>query len=176
MKIVAQILGQTVGSTHIDSQGEKIPKRILEKFAQQERLPLSQNHQPEKPSIGYMENFRVVPDAANEGEWLLKADIYFTEEPTDIEIVLGGFSWSITEIIEEYKTPIDSGYAVYLPYPYYDDEVLLCKLHNEDEHLSLGRWYKKSADPATISLAVSFILFVISPVWTKFLTMLFGQG
>jgi hypothetical protein len=167
MKVIAQVLDQTIGSTHIDSQGEKIPKHILESFTQHKRTPLYQNHQPEKPSIGYMENFRLVPDPSFEGEWLLKADIYFTQEPMDIEIALGGFSWSINEPIKEYKASAERHYAVLLPYPYYNDDSLLYELHNADENLSLERWYKKSADPTKIAVLVSFIGFIVTPIWAK---------
>lgn len=168
-KIVKKLIGQVIGSTHRDSQGEKLPKEILEHICgrRQVRSPISQSHQPEKPSIGYMENFRVVPDPNDSEEWFLLADIYFIKEPDDVDIALGGFSWSITKLIKEYSCS-NSEYAIYLPYPFYTDKNLLKDLANKGKKLSLGRWYKKSADPTKISLAVSFILFVLSPVWAKF--------
>lgn len=166
--VVVTILDQTVGSTNVDSQGERIPKHILEGIAKNDQTILYQNHQPEKPSIGYMNNFKVVPDPKVDGEWLLKADIYFYEKPEDVEIALGGFSWSLTELIEEYKTNKTASYAMYLPWPYYNDKLLLDELRNTDESLVLGRWYKKSADPTTISLIVCFVLFGLSPAWDKF--------
>ena len=168
MKIIKKLLGQTIGSTHRDSQGEKLPKEILEHICKprQSRSPISQEHKAEKRSIGYMDNFRVVPDPKASGEWFLIADVYFTEEPDDIDIELGGFSWSITEIIKEFSSK-EGNYAIYLPYPFYNNKKMLNDLSNRDKYLSLGRWYKKSVDPATVSLAVSFILFALSPIWTK---------
>jgi len=76
MKIFKKILGQTIGSTHRDSQGEKLPKEILEHICKQRRSPISQEHKPEKRSIGYMDNFRVVPDPKASGEWFLISDVY----------------------------------------------------------------------------------------------------
>jgi len=169
MKNLKKILCQTIGSTHRDSQGEKLPKEILEHICKlrQGRSPISQEHKPEKRSIGYMDNFRVVPDPKASGEWFLIADVYFTEEPDDIDIDLGGFSWSITKIIPEYSAKGTCNYGIYLPFPFYNDKDLLNSLH-EDESLSLGRWYKKSADPATVALLAGFVLFVLSPAWGKF--------
>ena len=167
MKIIAKYLNQTIASTHSDSQGEKLPKKILEEISKAGRSPISQSHQPEKKSIGHMDNFRVVSDPKEGEEWFLIADVYFTEEPDDIDICLGGFSFSITEIIKE-LSPTDSDYAIYLPYPFYNNKKLLNDLSNKDKNVSLGRWYKKSADPTTVTLVVSFILFVLSPAWTKF--------
>lgn len=166
--IIASIKGQIIGGTNIDSQGERIPKHILEQLAQRKRTPLSQNHQPEKDSIGYMENFRVVPNPTDKGEWYLKADVFFTKEPDDIEIAIGGFSWSIIELIADYKALSESLFAIYLPYPYYNDESLLGQLHTEYKNMSLGRWYKKAADPVTTSLIIGFVCFVFSPAWAKF--------
>jgi len=167
MRIIAKYLDQTIASTYRDSQGEKLPQKILEEICKVRRSPISQSHQPEKKSIGYMDNFRVVPDPRKSEEWFLIADVYFTEEPDDIDICLGGFSFSAQEIIKDF-CPTDSDYTIYLPYPFYNDEKLLNGLSNKDKYLSLGRWYKKSADPTTISLAVSLILFVLTPAWTKF--------
>jgi hypothetical protein len=167
MKIVARILDQTVGSTALDSQGERTPKRILEELAKNVRTPLQQNHQPERPSIGYMENFKLVQDPRNEGEWLLKADIFFTQEPEDTEIALGGFSWSVVEILPQYRPnpPVDN--AVYLPFPLYKNKILLKELASAFPKTALGAWYKKSADPTKIALVVNLICFLLTPVWKK---------
>ena len=72
-----------------------------------------------------MNNFKIVPDPQNDEELLLKTDIYFYEEPEDIEIALSGFSWSLTELIDEYKTSQTALYALYLPWPYYNEKLLL---------------------------------------------------
>ncbi len=164
-EIVAKMLDQTIGSTHVDSQGEKFPKCILDNIAQRKQTPISQNHQPERPSIGYMDNFRVIQDPKNNHEWLLKADLYYYEKPKDFAV--GGISWSSVELIGEYKATKKSSCAIYLPWPYYNNKLLLDELRNTDESLSIGRWYKKSADPTTISLIVGFVLFAFSPVWNK---------
>lgn len=166
-KIIAKITNQTIGSTSVDSQGERIPKRILEKLCQSGSIPLQQNHQPEREPIGYIENLHLVLNDQQPGEWLLKGDVFYTEEPKDTKIGTGGFSWSITELNDKYKDN-DSLYALYLPYPFYNNEKLLSSLARLDKKLSLGYWYKKSADPTKISLLVSFTLFILSPLYAKF--------
>jgi hypothetical protein len=166
-KIIAKIYNQTIGSTSIDSQGEKIPKEILEELCQSGSIPLQQNHQPEKGPIGYIENLHLVPDERQAGEWLLKGDVFYTEEPKDIKIGVGGFSWSITKLNNKYEVE-NCSYALYLPYPFYNNETLLGSLARLDERLSLGYWYKKTADPAKIALLVSFILFFLEPPYDKF--------
>lgn len=166
-KIISKILNQTIGSTNEDSQGEKIPKIILEELCQPGRSPIHQNHQPERRPIGYIENRRLIPDKKHPGEWILKGDVYYTSEPQDIRLDQGGFSWSMTKINKKYSVK-DSKYALYLPYPFYKNEKLLNSLAKLDKNLSLGYWYKKSADPKQISLLVSFTLFAFGPAYAKF--------
>jgi len=166
-KIIKQLFNQIIGSTNIDSQGEKIPKRILEDLCEPGIIPLQQNHLPEKNSIGYISNLHLEQDVVYPDEWFLKGDITFTSEPDNIDLALGGFSWSITELFDEYKGYEDNSYALYISFPGYNDNDLLSSLAKIDPKLSLGRWYKKSADSTQVSLLVGFIYFLLGPSWGK---------
>lgn len=170
LEVIAKSKDQIIASTFVDLQGEKIPKDILQEFCEyynNRKSPIYQNHLPEKPSIGYMENFRLERHPDQQDEWVVIADAYFYQEPDDIEIALGGFSWSMTKLMPEYTSKGTCDFGVYLPFPFYNDNDLLEELH-QDENVSLGRWYKKGFDPGSFALIVSFVLFVLGPGWNQF--------
>jgi hypothetical protein len=110
-----------------------------------------------------MENFRVVPIDDQPGEWKLIADVHLTRP--DIDDALGGFSFAFTANYRS-NAEVPSGH-VYLPYPYYNDELLIDEFLNTDLPLQVGKWHKKAADPGTTALIVAGIAFVFTPVWKR---------
>lgn len=159
------IHGQPVATTHPDRQGERATKERLERIRDgfSKRCPLYQNHDMGRETIGYLENFRVVPDPQSDGDWLLKADIYFTTE--NVDEALQAFSYSL---IERSSGNLSSAeYEIDLPWPHYNDAHLIDDLVASDHRLSIGRWIKKGIDPGDVALLFSFGAFLLAPAWTK---------
>jgi hypothetical protein len=156
---------QPVMSTKLDSQGERQGKEDLEKIAAHmpRRFPLGQHHDMSKPYLGYMENFRVVPNDQQVGEWLLVADICV--ESGTLDEALGGFSYGWTSNYRSNREGVEG--AVYLPYPYYNDEELVDRLLDTAPPLQIGKWHKKAATPEPLGLIVSFALFILAGPWQK---------
>lgn len=158
---------QIISSTHVDAHGEKMELDLLRDFAEtinnSGRFPIGQQHDANKGYAGYMENAFIEKDLENSGEHFLKADIYCDEE--DLEILLGGFSFSVNiGIKSNTEEPL---FGVYLPYPHYNNENSLNKVLEIDEPIKVGKWLKKSADPATVALITSFIVLFLGPFWKQ---------
>lgn len=157
------IRGQVLSSTHLDSQGERNPKRALEGFARLyagKRMPLGQQHDLSLKSPGYAENLQVVPDPKAPEEWLLIADVHYEDDA--LVASMGGFSISFLEIIRKSKT--QDLFHVYLPFPFYKDEQLVDSIFEEGK-VSVGRWAKKAAEPTTIGVIGATLIFIIKPIW-----------
>lgn len=157
-----RIANQTLASTNLDSQGERLSKEFLQKFeaaAASQRFPIHQQHDMSKPVAGYIENIRLVPDEAQPGEWHLVGDVAFEEGK--LEDVMGGFSISGMELIRPVASPTA---LVYLPFPHYNDRQLL-DLLAEDPQLNIGKWIKKGAEPIGWVLLGSVITFAATPIW-----------
>ncbi|MGD0277482.1 MAG: hypothetical protein ABSB79_15800, partial [Syntrophales bacterium] len=157
------ILNQTISGTREDSHGEKQTKEFLEKLCRVlgKRCPLYQQHDMQKNNIGYVENFRVVPDEDYPGEWLLKGDVYYT--CNNVDDALKGFSYSFTVLHED--SPNHAEYSVYIPYPYYNDQNLI--LYLKDKSIAFGYWYKKAAEQINVALIVTGINLLIAPLWKQ---------
>lgn len=152
-------------STRLDSQRERQSKETLEEIAAHmpRRFPLGQHHDMSKPYLGYMENVRVVPNAQEHGEWVLIADICV--ETGTLDDALGGFSYGWTSNYRSNRDSADG--AVYLPYPYYNDDELIDRLLDRAPPLQVGKWHKKAATPDPLGLIVSFVLFILAGPWQK---------
>ena len=153
------IKDQTLAGTRIDSQGERNPKEALDSFASQyagRRMPLNQQHDLSLASPGYAENLRVIADEDSPGDWRLVGDVTFDGDS------FGGFSISFLEILR-HSTSQDK-FHLYLPYPHYNDPQFVEALF-EEGYISVGRWAKKAADPATVALVGAVFIFFIKPVW-----------
>lgn len=154
---------QCLASTHLDSQGEKTAKHILEGFVESyrgKRQPLNQAHDLSKPTAGHIENFRLIEDKNNKDEWQLIGDVYC--DPSKFEEVMGGFSISYLEVLKRAEGNAD--FIVYLPYPHYNDPEYLEALLSQD-NLSVGKWVKKAADPTTIALLGVAAGIFLTPIW-----------
>lgn len=157
------IKNQILASTCLDSQGERNSKDVLESFCAQyagKRMPMNQQHNLTLTSPGYIENLRVVSDKDSPGEWLLVGDVCYDGEL--LQDAMGGFSISFLEVIRRGES--QDLFHVYLPFPHYKDSELVDELF-EDGFVSVGRWAKKAADPATVALIGGIIVFIIKPVW-----------
>lgn len=153
---------QTLASTNVDSQGEKLTKEFLEsalKLMGSARFPLHQHHDMSLPVLGFVEKPRVLPDPDHPGEWKLVGDV--TVEPDDLEEALGGFSISATELIIESDEPVA---LIYLPFPHYNNTELVEALA-ENGYVSVGKWIKKAADPSIWMIIGSAVVLLVTPVW-----------
>ena len=77
---------QTLGGTSLDLQGERLTKAFLEQYcaaAYGKRVPLHREHDMARPTVGYIENIRLVPDADHAGEWRLVGDVSLEEGELD---------------------------------------------------------------------------------------------
>jgi len=163
MKPPRVIKGQRVASTNLDLHGERFSKNALEKFAgKNERIPLHQNHDMSKPTVGYIENFRVEADPSNVGEWVLIADVHYLVEDID-EAAFGGFSISIKEAFAGNQTNPD--FEIYLPYPIYNDTNLVESMASEFSDAVICKWQKKGKDTLSHALIVSLVGLVLKPIW-----------
>lgn len=148
---IREFKNQIVGSSHLDSQGERHTKEDLEYYCA--RMPgrqyVHRNHDMRIAPPGYIENLRVAPSEKEDGEWVLLGDVTVDEEYLDETI--GGFSISYTRVLIKR----DDYYAgVYLPYPLYNDEALMQELAR-DPNLNIGKIVQKGADTALWTIILS---------------------
>jgi hypothetical protein len=164
---VRTILSQTVASTHIDRNGERLTKAFLEKYAAAmvgAKHPLNSQHDLSRRTAG-IENHRVVPDPSSLGEWLLLADVHLDED-VPIES-FGGFSIAGIEMV---YVPESADAKLLLGYPYYNDADLLRELA-EDKRLALGKWIRKSAGELELGVLLgSLLAFLVTPIWEDMYT------
>lgn len=112
-------------------------------------------------TLGYFENFRIVPDEQEPGEWNVIADVYFTTE--NIDEALKGFSYSTIEDVA--GDMVSPDYRVYLPYPVYNDLEFIKELIENEDKVLVGKWIKKGLDPTLIGIIFSGVFLIIGPEW-----------
>lgn len=163
MQVYNKYLDQQVAGTEVDAHGEKRTKEFFEKLINSypPRLPLTQQHDMSKETLGYLENFRLIPSKNVQGEWSLIADIYITSD--DIDEALKGFSISVTETIGGNTT--SPKYYVHLPFPLYNDKEFIESLIGSDKDLLVGKLIKKSVDPVAIGLITASVALILGPEW-----------
>jgi hypothetical protein len=156
---------QPILSTRKDAQRETRTKEFLEQIVEDlpACFPIGQHHDMAKPHCGYMRNFRVVPVPKADHEWMIIADVEL--ESGTIDDAIGGISWGFTANCKRNHSDVET--AIYLPYPYYNDEQIINKLLETPIPLEVGKWHKKSAGPDKVALIVSFILFAGAPLWQR---------
>lgn len=134
---------QILAGTKEDSQGESNTREFLEslckRFSARGRIPLGQQHDMSKESIGYIENFSVVPSMSDSEHWDLVGDVHFHD--VDIDEAMRGFSYSAN--IDMVGDIQDKELAAYLPYPHYGDEKLLGAISSVEDGIVAGAWKKK---------------------------------
>jgi len=159
---------QILAGTKIDSQGESNTKEFLvslcKSFNSRGRIPLGQQHDMSLEDVGYIDNFNVIPDGKDNNHWNLVGDIYFHD--IDIDDALRGFSYSVNQDLagDLEKKEV----AVYVPFPFYNDHELLNEIAGINNGVVSGAWKKKNADPASLSLIISFALFLGAPAYTNY--------
>ena len=159
------LLSQTVASTNLDGQGERIAVEHLHYAARKwagQRVPMNQQHRSDLPSPGYFENIRLLPDEANPDEWRLVADIYYDE--TMVVDPVGGLSIAFLEPIR--KAESAEMFQVFVPFPHYKDEQFLDELF-EEGYVSVGRYGKKSVELEQAALIATVVVAVLAPMWDK---------
>ena len=160
--------GQILASTLQDKQGEKNTKEFLlslcDSFNSKERIPLNQQHDMSLDPVGYIDNCNVLQSVDYKGEWNLVGDVYFHD--VDIDEALKAFSYSVTEDIKgDFK---NRQLGVYLPFPFYNDSLLINELLIADDGIVIGAWKKKCAEPVSTALIVSYALFLTAPAYTNY--------
>ncbi|WP_210464272.1 hypothetical protein [Vibrio crassostreae] len=160
MPVYNQFIDQIIAGTSEDLHGEKYSKEFFEELIESapDRMPLHQHHNMSKGVLGYLENFRLVPNA---DEWNVIADIYVTAETVDDSFK--GFSFSTTQSMAgNLECPIHN---IYLPYPHYNDLDFVDDLVNSDSELMVGKWIKKGLTGLEIGLIATGIAVVVAPEW-----------
>ena len=157
-----KIIGQVLGGTNLDQQGEKLTRSFLNDFCQEakgKKIPLHQHHDMSKETVGYFENLRLIKCINDPNEWTLIADVYVKEGFLDEAI--GGFSISGTELLYAPDLP---ECLLYLPFPEYNQDKLLDYFISL-ENIQLNKWIKKSVDPVSSALFIASMSIVITPIW-----------
>lgn len=163
MSTLREHLDQIIASTQVDRHGEKRSKEFFEKLLSSypERLPLHQQHNMRKETLGYLENFRLVPCEDQADEWSVIADIYITSD--DIDEALKGFSYSAVETI---GGNTDSPLCfIHLPYPLYNDNEFIEELIVSDDQLMVGKYIQKALDPLSVGLIATGVALFLGPEW-----------
>jgi len=155
-----QFIDQVIAGTSEDLHGEKYSKEFFEELIESapNRMPLHQHHNMSKDVLGYLENFRLVP---NEDEWNVIADIFVTAETVDDSFK--GFSFSTTQSMAgNLKKPTHN---IYLPYPHYNDLEFVNELVSSDSDLMIGKWIKKGFTGLELGLIATGIAVIVGPEW-----------
>lgn len=153
---------QILGGTLQDRQGEKLSYKFLNDFCDKYkgcRIPMNQHHDILKKTVGHIENLKLIQHPSISDEWQLIGDIYLNEG--DVEDAIGGFSISGIEPLIEIENP---NTLLYLPYPLYNDKMLIEELSLSNT-LNIGKWIKKNNTPELIAIFAPAILFILSPAW-----------
>ena len=157
------ILAQRVASTNVDRIGECVSRPFLENYANAlkgVRQPLHDKHDMARPTVGFVENYRVEPDDRNPGEWVLLADVHI-EDGIPLEDY-GGFSVSGVEMIHE---PEIADARLLIAYPYYADQALVRELCDVPA-LDVGKWIRKGAEEFQWGVLFgSLLAFAVTPIW-----------
>jgi len=120
-------------------------------------------HDLRRETVGYIENFHVIPDPDAPRAWLLKGDVYCTSG--DFGTALRAFSPSF---MKGMVGPHDPAYAIYVPYPHYRDSEFIRTLAERDDALQVGKWAKKSVgEPLAVALLIDFAFFLLAPALDK---------
>lgn len=159
---------QVMASTHEDAHGERYDKKWLDDMVESmpTRWPLHQRHDMALPTVGYVENPRVVPDPDSDGDWLLVAEVEYDDSTVPPD--LNGFSWSVTQGM--FANCPDPEISIYLPWPLYNDQQEVDRFLGLPGKVGVGKWIKKSLSPEQIALiqVVCAVATVTQPLWYPF--------
>ena len=160
-----RFVGQKLGGTSLDSQGECLALEDLiayTEFCRGRRIPLHQRHDMSEPTTGFIENVRVELDEASPRNWVLLGDV--TVQRGALNDGLRGFSISFVAPLVQRVHPLS---LLYIPHPHYKDSALVAELSG-DEGLNIGKWIKKSDSSEAIALFGAALAFALAPAWDHF--------
>lgn len=152
---------QCLAGTKLDSQMERVPLSVLQNIVETYRnklMPMNQEHDLGKKSVGYVENIRLEKESDSE-EWSLIGDVYC--DNSSLETLLGGFSISYLEITNRVES---AELLLYLPYPHYNNEILIASIQSGG-NVSVGKWVKKGLSPEEIGIICATLVFFVKPIW-----------
>lgn len=157
---------QIIASTKIDLHGETRPREFFEKLIRSypQRMPLHQQHDLGLDTVGYIENFHLTEDESDPEHFVVRADIYVTDDEVNPD--LSGFSISFLEdICCNSRNPL---HYIYLPYPLYNEQDLIDDIVGKIPDVLVGRFVKKSASAELVtSLIATGIVLLVSPEWQR---------
>lgn len=123
-------------------------------------MPLHRMHNMLHEPVGYIENFRILPNEKIDGEWILIGDV--TVLSGTLDETMKGFSISY---LDKIKYEEGCGISVYIPFPAYNDKEFMDELLQDNE-IGVGKWKKKSYNPETVMLIVSSVIIPLcAPIW-----------
>lgn len=152
---------QFLAGTNLDSQMERVPLSVLQKFVEAYKdklMPINKDHDLGNKSVGHVEKIRLEKEKDSE-EWSLIGDVYC--DGANLETVVGGFSISYLEITNSVES---AELAVYLPYPHYNNETLIASIQSNG-NVSVGKWVKKALSPEAIGIIGAAVVFFVKPIW-----------
>ncbi|MBB4725716.1 hypothetical protein [Xanthomonas euvesicatoria] len=112
-----------------------------------------------EPTLGYIENVRLIADKSGEGGWSVVGDVVITQGT--LLDGLKGFSISFTAPLIDAEDP---EFLLYIPYPHYNDREFVEDLAS-DSSVKIGKWIKKSAEISELAIFGLTISFWLRPVW-----------
>lgn len=157
-----RLLNQKIAGTSLDSQGERLVLDDLKaycEFCRGRRVPLHQKHSMGEPTLGYIENVRLIADNTDEDGWSVVGDVVITQG--GLPDGLKGFSISFTAPLVDAEDP---EFLLYIPYPHYNDREFVDGLAS-DSTVKVGKWVKKSAEISELAIFGLAISFWLRPVW-----------
>lgn len=140
---------QKIAGTGLDSQGERLALDDLmayRDYCEGKRVPLHQKHSMSDPTLGYIENVRLIQDGSDGESWSVIGDVVITQGA--LPDGLKGFSISFTAPLVEVEDP---EFLLYIPYPHYNDAQFVADLAS-DSRLKIGKWIKKSAEVSDLAI------------------------
>lgn len=157
-----RLTDQKIAGTALDSQGERLALDDLmayRDFCEGKRVPLHQEHSMGEPTLGYIENVRLVQDGSDVESWSVIGDVIVTQG--SLPEGLNGFSISFTAPLVEVEHP---EFLLYIPYPHYNDATFVAELAS-NPRMKIGKWIKKSAEATEVAIFGLSVSFLLAPVW-----------
>ncbi|MEI7683809.1 MAG: hypothetical protein WCL32_02200 [Planctomycetota bacterium] len=157
--MIRTIESQVVASTAVDSHGEQLTLKDIESLFgdSPKTMPLHQHHDFSLPVCGELTNFRIVTDPEDSKNYLLVCDAIFDDEK--LETPARGFSWSAT--CDAMSKIADPEFLIYLPFPHYNDDILIDSLTQSELSPAVGKWLKKGVE----TWLVAIVVISIRPFW-----------
>jgi hypothetical protein len=112
-----------------------------------------------EPTLGYIENVRLIADSTGEEGWSVVGDVVITQGT--LPDGLKGFSISFAAPLVDSEDP---EVLLYIPHPHYNDRYFVEDLAS-DSSVKVGKWVKKSAEISELAIFGLAVSFWLRPVW-----------